>query len=86
MNDGELIVETDGDAWSFTLNRPAKRNALSASLVEALIDGVERAHRANAKLLVFRGAGKSFCARQARSRTSGCLTGCECGGAARETG
>jgi len=61
MND-ELLVEVDGDAWSFTLNRPAKRNALSASLVEALLEGVERAHAARADLLVFRGAGLNFSA------------------------
>jgi enoyl-CoA hydratase/carnithine racemase len=57
-----LVVDVDGDAWSFTLNRPDKRNALSAALVDALLDGVERAHRAGAALLVFRGAGWSFSA------------------------
>lgn len=59
---GELMVEVDGDAWHFTLNRPAKRNALSAQLVEALLEAVERAHAAGASLLVFRGAGPNFSA------------------------
>jgi enoyl-CoA hydratase/carnithine racemase len=58
----ELLVEADGPAWIFTLNRPDKRNALSASLVEALLDGVARADAAGAALLVFRGAGSNFSA------------------------
>ena len=58
----ELLVEADGSAWTFTLNRPDKRNALSASLVEALLDGVARAAAAGAELLVFRGAGPNFSA------------------------
>lgn len=58
----ELRVEVDGPAWIFTLNRPDKRNALSAALVEELLDGVARAHAAGAALLVFRGAGSNFSA------------------------
>jgi enoyl-CoA hydratase/carnithine racemase len=58
----ELRVEVDGPAWTFTLDRPDKRNALSASLVEALLDGVARAHAAGAALLVFQGAGSNFSA------------------------
>lgn len=57
-----LDIDIEGDCWSFTLNRPAKMNALNTDLVEALIDGVERAHASGAGILVFRGAGKNFSA------------------------
>jgi enoyl-CoA hydratase len=59
---GPLTIERDGAAWTFTLARGDKRNALSAELVEALIAGVDDAHRADAELLVFRGDGKNFSA------------------------
>ena len=58
----ELEVHTRERTWTFTLNRPQKLNALNAGLVDALIDAVARAHEAQARLLVFRGAGKSFSA------------------------
>lgn len=57
-----LTIERNGNAHLFTLNRPDKRNALSAELVEALIEGVETAHAAGASVLVFRGVGKNFSA------------------------
>ena len=58
----ELVIDRQDTTWSFTLNRPAKRNALSSELVEALLDSVERAHEARARLLVFRGAGANLSA------------------------
>lgn len=61
MNDC-VLIEQQGNVWTFTLNRPDKRNALNPVTVEALISGVEQAHRSKADLLVFRGEGKSFCA------------------------
>ena len=35
-----LNVDCAGKVWTLTLNRPDKRNALSADLVEALIAAV----------------------------------------------
>ncbi|MBO9354769.1 enoyl-CoA hydratase/isomerase family protein [Bordetella petrii] len=61
MSDTVLIDKTP-QAWIYTLNRPGKRNALSAELVEALIEGVQAAHAQQVPLLVFRGAGKNFSA------------------------
>lgn len=58
----ELRTDVSGGTWTFTLNRPARLNALNATLVDALLAGVEHAHAQGARLLVFRGAGKSFCA------------------------
>lgn len=57
-----LRIEQQGDVWSFVLQRPDKRNALSAELVDALLAGVAQAHAGNARVMVFRGEGKNFCA------------------------
>jgi enoyl-CoA hydratase/carnithine racemase len=58
----ELDVHTSGQTWIFTLNRPEKLNALNGTLVDSLLLAVEEAHRNGARLLVFRGNGKSFSA------------------------
>lgn len=58
----ELEIQNTGKTWTFTLQRAEKLNALNAALVDSLIQGVDDAHAAGARLLVFRGAGKSFCA------------------------
>lgn len=48
---------------TLTLDRPDKRNALSASLVDALHQALERADfDAEVRVVVLRGAGKDFCA------------------------
>ncbi|PUA18454.1 enoyl-CoA hydratase/isomerase family protein [Glaciimonas sp. PCH181] len=57
-----LEIDRDQDCWTFTLNRPDKMNALSAPLVEALLEGVENAHVSGARVLVFRGCGKNLSA------------------------
>ena len=45
------------------LDRPDKRNALSAALVEGLHAGLDRADLdADVRVVVLRGAGKDFCA------------------------
>lgn len=61
MND-LLDINRGGDCWTFTLNRTAKMNALSAEMVEALIQGIEDAHASAARMLAFVGAGRNFCA------------------------
>jgi enoyl-CoA hydratase len=55
-------LQKEGEVWTISLARPDKRNALSSPLVEELIDLVERAPAEGAKVLVFRGEGKSFSA------------------------
>ncbi|PLC50593.1 enoyl-CoA hydratase [Pollutimonas subterranea] len=57
-----LMIERKQGRWTFTLDRPEKRNALSQEIVEALIEGVEAAHRESVPLLVFCGAGKNLSA------------------------
>ncbi|SHH10078.1 enoyl-CoA hydratase/isomerase family protein [Pollutimonas bauzanensis] len=58
----QLIIDRQQSRWTFTLDRPEKRNALSREIVEALIEGVEAAHREGAPLLVFGGAGRNLSA------------------------
>jgi enoyl-CoA hydratase len=55
-----LKVERDGPVTILTLNRPEKRNALSAELVEALLAALARAWSDGTRLVVLRGEGKAF--------------------------
>jgi len=48
---------------TLTLDRPDKRNALSAALVDAMHAALERADLdAEVRVVVLRGAGRDFCA------------------------
>lgn len=58
----ELAVERRGTTLVLTLDRPDKMNALSASLVEALLAEVDAAYRDGTRLLVLRGNGRNFSA------------------------
>jgi enoyl-CoA hydratase/carnithine racemase len=58
----ELCAARDGEVLTLTLNRPEKRNALSAPLVEALLERVAAAYDDGTRLVVFRGAGRNFSA------------------------
>ena len=58
----ELLTERDGEVTLLRLNRPQKANALSASLVEHLIDAVVAARENDTRLLVFEGNGSTFSA------------------------
>jgi enoyl-CoA hydratase/carnithine racemase len=60
MND-ELIRKHEGHVTHLTLNRPQKANALSASLVEALLNAVEYACTDGTRLVILDGAGAHFC-------------------------
>lgn len=60
VND-RIMVERVGDATRITLNRPDKRNALSADMVEMMLDAVESANSRD-RAIVFRGRGPVFCA------------------------
>lgn len=57
-----LRIERAGGIWTFTLDAPERRNALSAPLVDALLAGVAEAHGGGAQVLVFQGAGRNFSA------------------------
>jgi len=57
-----LILETFGSVLRVTLNRPERRNALSAALMEELLELISAVELdAEVSVLVLRGAGKGFC-------------------------
>ncbi|MCJ2131399.1 enoyl-CoA hydratase/isomerase family protein [Methylobacterium sp. E-045] len=58
----ELLIARDGAMLTLTLNRPDKMNALSAQLVEALLDQIQQASTTNVRLLVLKGNGRNFSA------------------------
>jgi enoyl-CoA hydratase len=58
----ELLAQRKGTTLHLTLNRPGKMNALSASLVDALLAAVNGAYFDATRLLVLRGNGKNFSA------------------------
>ncbi|HEX7816557.1 enoyl-CoA hydratase/isomerase family protein [Dyella sp.] len=58
----ELIIQRADGVLDMTLNRPAKMNALSADLIEALHAELDRADVDGTRLVVFRGEGKNFSA------------------------
>src|SRR5690349_12438114 len=58
-----LATALEAGVLTLTLDRPAKRNALSAVLVDALHAAIDRADLdAEVRVLVLRGAGSDFCA------------------------
>ncbi|MBF5005069.1 enoyl-CoA hydratase/isomerase family protein [Diaphorobacter caeni] len=57
-----LLIDRTPTHWALTLNRPEKRNALSADLIEALLAAVHEAKQAQVPLLVLQGAGANFSA------------------------
>jgi enoyl-CoA hydratase/carnithine racemase len=57
-----LRIDKSADHWTLTLNRADKLNALSAELVEALIDEFDQAAAANIPTVALRGEGRCFSA------------------------
>ncbi len=57
----ELAIERNGAALHVTLTRPERSNALSATLVEALLDVLQAAETDGTALVTFRGDGENFC-------------------------
>ena len=58
--DGTVLLQCKGDLWQITLNRPDKANALTAQMLEALIEIAELG--AETRVFVLTGAGGVFCA------------------------
>ena len=62
MSGGPLRVAVDGGIARLTLDRPDKRNALNAELIEALKTELRRADADDAvRVVAIEGAGRDFC-------------------------
>ena len=76
-----VLAQTADGVARLTLNRPGKRNALNAAMVEALHQELDRlADDSDARVVALRGAGADFCAgadlaEVAESQTQGPETG-----------
>ena len=58
-----VLTSLENGVFGITLNRPAKRNALSSEVIELLHQALERADLdSGARVVLIRGAGKDFCA------------------------
>lgn len=58
-----LLVAQEGGVVRATLNRPERRNAIGAAMVNELLHVLADVHEdADARVLVLTGAGKAFCA------------------------
>ena len=59
---GDVVLVEDGPVLRATIDRPEARNAISPSVMEGLEAAVRRAREVDARVLVVRGAGGTFCA------------------------
>ncbi|MCL6480795.1 MAG: enoyl-CoA hydratase/isomerase family protein [Firmicutes bacterium] len=57
-----LKLESDGTVATITLNRPEKRNAISAEMLEELPAALAELERSAVRVVLLTGAGKAFCA------------------------
>ena len=60
----ELLSQTDGAVHRLTLNRPARRNALTPTLARAIVEALDQVEEAGqAELVVLRGRGRPLLGR-----------------------
>lgn len=57
-----IKVETDGALALITLNRPEKRNAISATMIAELLAALKDVESGSERVAIISGAGKGFCA------------------------
>jgi len=58
-----VLYEVDGEVARITMNRPDQRNAINTGLADELLDAFTRVDKEEGvKVVLFSGAGKSFCA------------------------
>lgn len=57
-----LTFQTDGEVATIALSRPEKRNAISAQMISDLLSALEQAETSSARVVIFTGSGKAFCA------------------------
>src|SRR5215468_8036275 len=56
-----LILDPNRQVATITLNRPDKRNAISATMIAELQTALDEIERGHARVVVVTGAGKAFC-------------------------
>src|SRR6266852_646379 len=57
-----LLLEFSGEIAHITLNRPDKRNAISAQMIAELQSALDAMEKTRARVGIVTGAGKAFCA------------------------
>jgi enoyl-CoA hydratase len=63
LTESEIVVERDRWIATITLNRPAKRNALTRAMLERLVEEFDRLDaEPDLRVVILRAAGESFCA------------------------
>jgi len=56
-----LILDISGAVATITLNRPDKRNAMSAAMIAELQTALDEIENSHARVVILTGAGKAFC-------------------------
>src|SRR3989441_13272638 len=57
-----LLLDIAGNLATLTLNRPDKRNAVSASMISELESALDEIEKSHARVGILTGGGKAFCA------------------------
>src|SRR5438552_5509234 len=57
-----LLLEITGNLATITLNRPDKRNAISAAMIADLQTALDEIENSHARVAILTGNGKAFCA------------------------
>jgi methylglutaconyl-CoA hydratase len=57
-----LLLDIAGHVATITLNRPEKRNAISATMIAELQTALDAIEKTHARVVILAGAGKAFCA------------------------
>ena len=57
-----LLLDISGQIAGITLNRPDKRNAVSATMIAELQTALDEVEKSHARVVIITGAGKAFCA------------------------
>jgi methylglutaconyl-CoA hydratase len=57
-----LLLHHEGAVAKITLNRPERRNAISQQMMSDILSVLDEVERSKARVAIFSGAGKSFCA------------------------
>ncbi|MGB2626612.1 MAG: enoyl-CoA hydratase-related protein [Candidatus Acidiferrum sp.] len=57
-----LLLETSGTVAKITLNRPDKRNAISAQMISEILGVLDEIEKTRARVVMITGTGKAFCA------------------------